>query len=328
MEASVGGRRRLTHQVSVVDTTNLRDLLRVKDDDESNRDSLTGLTLGAVLGCDVTRTVRVPPVSRTLLDIIRDEESGTKGLSGHNRRNWKSFRDRLRIRRASAAWTSSAADEDENDRCILQISDPISAPPHSGSTESAQPGNGPNSRRDGGDGGDRGDIVTEYDAVAAANRPVMMRLAAASATERELQRQREISMSVSMSMSNPAPVVEEVREEQPVVETEQSAVEEAEAPVRMSLMALLEETDRQSGILGSTLMGDMADEEEEEVYVDVDDEGRGGEYVCCVCMVRHKGSAFIPCGHTFCRLCSRELWVSRGNCPLCNGFILEILDIF
>ncbi|GFZ20126.1 RING/U-box superfamily protein [Actinidia rufa] len=27
-------------------------------------------------------------------------------------------------------------------------------------------------------------------------------------------------------------------------------------------------------------------------------------------------------------LCSRELWVQRGNCPLCNGFILEILDIF
>jgi len=54
-----------------------------------------------------------------------------------------------------------------------------------------------------------------------------------------------------------------------------------------------------------------------------------GEYNnCCVCMVRHKGAAFIPCGHTFCRLCSRELWVQRGNCPLCNNFILEVLDIF
>ncbi|KAI6670634.1 hypothetical protein NL676_005519 [Syzygium grande] len=29
-----------------------------------------------------------------------------------------------------------------------------------------------------------------------------------------------------------------------------------------------------------------------------------------------------------CRLCSRELWVSRGNCPLRNNFIMEILDIF
>lgn len=35
-----------------------------------------------------------------------------------------------------------------------------------------------------------------------------------------------------------------------------------------------------------------------------------------------------PCGHTFCRMCSRELMVSRGNCPRCNNFILEILDIF
>jgi TPR repeat protein len=65
---------------------------------------------------------------------------------------------------------------------------------------------------------------------------------------------------------------------------------------------------------------------------DDEDDGEGREeemvHVCCVCMVRHKGAAFIPCGHTFCRLCSRELWVSRGNCPLCNGFIQEILDIF
>ncbi|CAN1842000.1 hypothetical protein LINPERHAP1_LOCUS36700 [Linum perenne] len=36
-------------------------------------------------------------------------------------------------------------------------------------------------------------------------------------------------------------------------------------------------------------------------------------------MVRHKGAALIPCGHTFCRLCSRELWVQRGNCPLNNN---------
>lgn len=67
--------------------------------------------------------------------------------------------------------------------------------------------------------------------------------------------------------------------------------------------------------------------------------GRGGEAVavavtgaaelgCCVCMIRSKGAAFIPCGHTFCRLCSRELWVQRGNCPLCNTAILQVLDIF
>ncbi|MCO5588025.1 hypothetical protein L7F22_041979 [Adiantum nelumboides] len=50
--------------------------------------------------------------------------------------------------------------------------------------------------------------------------------------------------------------------------------------------------------------------------------------LCCVCMVGLKGAAFIPCGHTFCRKCSRELWRGRGACPLCNRFIREILDVY
>lgn len=85
-------------------------------------------------------------------------------------------------------------------------------------------------------------------------------------------------------------------------------------PWRVSLMRLLEET--------------------EEVAVEVEEEkkrGReavGNDSVCCVCMGRNKGAAFIPCGHTFCRVCSRELWLNRGSCPLCNRSILEILDIF
>lgn len=97
---------------------------------------------------------------------------------------------------------------------------------------------------------------------------------------------------------------------------------------KMSLMALLAETDREMGLESAYV---MAEEEEGEEVEEEPDEGNdeGGEYNnCCVCMVRHKGAAFIPCGHTFCRLCSRELYVQRGNCPLCNGFILEILDIF
>ncbi|XP_076916715.1 uncharacterized protein LOC143576531 [Bidens hawaiensis] len=73
-------------------------------------------------------------------------------------------------------------------------------------------------------------------------------------------------------------------------------------PARMSLMRLLEETD--------------------------DQDEKGTDSVCCVCMGRKKGAAFIPCGHTFCRVCSRELWLNRGSCPLCNRSILEILDIF
>ncbi|KAI7746809.1 hypothetical protein M8C21_007716 [Ambrosia artemisiifolia] len=74
---------------------------------------------------------------------------------------------------------------------------------------------------------------------------------------------------------------------------------------RMSLMRLLEETDDQD-----------------------EKEGVERDMACCVCMGRKKGAAFIPCGHTFCRVCSRELWLNRGSCPLCNRSILEVLDIF
>lgn len=95
---------------------------------------------------------------------------------------------------------------------------------------------------------------------------------------------------------------------------------------KMSLMALLAETDREMGVESAYV---MAEEEGEEVEEHDDGNEEGSEYNnCCVCMVRHKGAAFIPCGHAFCRLCSRELYAQRGNCPLCNGFILEILDIF
>lgn len=83
-------------------------------------------------------------------------------------------------------------------------------------------------------------------------------------------------------------------------------------PLRVSLMRLLEEAD---GCGGGVV--------EEKVGAEV-----GRDSMCCVCMGRKKGAAFIPCGHTFCRVCSRELWLNRGSCPLCNRSILEILDIF
>lgn len=111
------------------------------------------------------------------------------------------------------------------------------------------------------------------------------------------------------------------------------------AQVSMSLMDLLEESEIE--LERSSDVGDDGDdveennekrEEEEKEEEEREEEGEGSnvkvEHNCCVCMVRDKGAAFIPCGHTFCRMCSRELWVSRGNCPLCNHFILEVLDIF
>ncbi|WJX27228.1 hypothetical protein P8452_16072 [Trifolium repens] len=89
-------------------------------------------------------------------------------------------------------------------------------------------------------------------------------------------------------------------------------------PWRVSLMRLLEETEN-----GDTVAG-VSKVAEEKVCSSV----AGNDSVCCVCMGRNKGAAFIPCGHTFCRVCSRELWLNRGSCPLCNRSILEILDIF
>ncbi|KAL3332749.1 hypothetical protein AABB24_033016 [Solanum stoloniferum] len=83
-----------------------------------------------------------------------------------------------------------------------------------------------------------------------------------------------------------------------------------------TLMRLFEETDGR-------------DEKKKSLKWYIKEEGRGGiDEMCCVCMERNKGAAFIPCGHTYCRVCSRELWMKRGSCPLCNCSIDEILNIF
>ncbi|XP_052183409.1 putative E3 ubiquitin-protein ligase XBAT35 isoform X2 [Diospyros lotus] len=79
-------------------------------------------------------------------------------------------------------------------------------------------------------------------------------------------------------------------------------------PSRVSLMRLMVETDGGAGQSGAA--------------------ERENDSVCCVCMGRKKGAAFIPCGHTYCRVCTRELWLNRGSCPLCNRQVLEILDIY
>ncbi|XP_072989730.1 uncharacterized protein [Typha latifolia] len=269
----------LSNQLSSVNSSNLRDLLKVRDDDD-NDDG--GETLDPAIPGD-------KPVSeggRTLLDIIREEQNAV-AAGGANITNWRSFKDRLRLRRAGAAFTTSAT--------------PISDPDLISSVHS-NPNPNPNPTR---------------------NRLLPHSLSI-----------RPASDEVTPLPGFPAA---------PVVGDESSPASEAEEqPVRVSLMALLEQTDRQwsSGGIGdddefaadatAETSAAAAEEEEEGGEEEEEDTGAGGGmyHVCCVCMVRHKGAAFIPCGHTFCRLCSRELWVSRGNCPLCNGFILEILDIF
>ncbi|KAG6722040.1 hypothetical protein I3843_03G144100 [Carya illinoinensis] len=132
-----------------------------------------------------------------------------------------------------------------------------------------------------------------------------------------LAEERALSAREAVAAQEAAEAVAAAERDQ--AETEES--EAAEPPARMSLMDLMDYN-----------IGEEEEEEEEEAKAEEEGEvvggGGGVEHKCCVCMVRHKGAAFIPCGHTFCRLCSRELMVGRGNCPLCNRFILEILDIF
>ncbi|XP_048540818.1 formin-like protein 13 [Triticum urartu] len=121
--------------------------------------------------------------------------------------------------------------------------------------------------------------------------------------------------------------------------TDQAAEEEEEQGERVSLMALLEQTERQWSA-GATAQQEQeqdpavaaSEPSSQDALVPEDDAelpepGRGAG-CCCVCMARAKGAAFIPCGHTFCRACARELLAGRGRCPLCNAAILDVLDIF
>lgn len=333
-------------------------------------DSLAGLTLDAVLNN------RKQGGSRTLLDIIKEDPTRKTDLSNKDRKSWKLFRDKLRLKRAGAAWTSSVripasdlpidnrrrsaimSDEDANGS-----SPPRSVPPmflRRGSTRFTP------SAEEGADNSRSGDFLPTrsfkpHGSPRLSNRdgeeinadPFEVaregtrRLAAALNDERGMSAREAIAAQEAAAAqhadddSEGSPTEKEDEEEHHEEEEGEGgspagggpAAEASEAgqpAVRMSLMDLLEETDREMGVEGSKyIMGEDEDEEEfDEEEEEEEDPAAGTEYTCCVCMVRHKGAAFIPCGHTFCRLCSKELYVQRGHCPLCNNFIVEILDIF
>ncbi|KAG8057301.1 hypothetical protein GUJ93_ZPchr0002g26093 [Zizania palustris] len=98
---------------------------------------------------------------------------------------------------------------------------------------------------------------------------------------------------------------------------------------RVSLMALLEQAELQWATGGGEwrrVEEDAASEERRNKGCATGRGGVGGR--CCVCMARGKAAAFIPCGHTFCRACARELRSGRGRCPLCNAAIHDVLNLF
>lgn len=364
-----------------------------------HQNSLAGLTLDDVLAnrAAVAAAANADAPSnhrRTLLDIIREDESNKK-----DRKSWKAFKDKLRLKRAGSAWTSSilipASDisipihiqnfhksslqdesEDSEQSPPLEISPPVlTLPPSSAADDDdsatrhmADPKGydevAPTVTRQGstrmiGDASYGDKLKPQM------SRPNSARLAAAVRAD-SIRRERVVTFRDSnddddendedgralgtkskgehrqMSAREAVAAQEAAEaaaakacnnddgdgdEEDYDDEDDEDESGNGGGGMTMSLMDLLEETDRQMGLEGSRYrMEDDDDEIDDEEY-DEEDEG-GIENDCCVCMVKHKGPAFVPCGHAFCRMCSRELTVTKGNCPLCNNFILEILDIF
>ncbi|KAK9733920.1 hypothetical protein RND81_04G101000 [Saponaria officinalis] len=281
---------------------------------------VSNLTLGAVLNEDKKSPPPNNVVVRTLLDVIRNDE--TRNIDGgspnNSRKSWKSFKETLRRKKArnpnSRRWASSMS---------VPQSDVLS---NRNSLRNALRNNSIRIV----DTGPADDVsLMEVGGGGSPRSGGSFRLSAALAAERE-QTRRRLSRELDedgIDVSGLSAQESGHENEEGDRETGSDFGAAASQPVRMSLMDLLEETDRQAGVSGPTYrLGDVEEEEAEDEEV-VEELGKH-EFSCCVCMVRHKGAAFIPCGHTFCRLCSRELFVQRGNCPLCNNFILEILNIF
>ncbi|WOL04402.1 hypothetical protein Cni_G13123 [Canna indica] len=309
------GQRRsvtLSEQLAMVESTKLRELLKAKDEDDmrpsiavaacEKRAASSGVGCGAGGG-------------RTLLDIMReDQEANEDAMGGNsgNGMNWKSVADRFRLRRAGNACAAAAASSVQpNSICYPEFivssgPNPVLVRPVTRSIS------GRNSQLPA-----SASIAPEYNpattgaAALAASSPPDTHPSGGAAVEATTGAQE--SSDLGSTSQVPASVTTAAEEEQ---------------PARVSLMALLEQTDRHwsSGGEGTSPAALGMLDALEPVAEDIG--GGGILHVCCICMVRQKGAAFIPCGHTFCRRCSRELWVSRGSCPICNAFILEILDIF
>ncbi|CAM8930383.1 unnamed protein product [Rhodiola kirilowii] len=277
--------------------------------------------------------------NRVLLDVIRDVDDPNAGAyrslikHDNNKKSWKAFKDRLSLKRASQAWISAMPDEGERRRRTLEFFPPEEEESGLEDEETRKVFRPQLSR------------MTSYKPPEAVRDDVPISDPPMRRPQMLRHNSSRLSSSSSMNGRQGEDAVPRVRfADQLAAEKQQiqRVVSSTEAyrnrnsnysdeeeergtggrggePVKMSLMDLLEETDDQIG--WASYMAELEEDEEEE------DEG-GEEQSCCICMVRHKGRASAPCGHTFCRLCSKELSVGRGNCPRCNGFVLEILEIF
>ncbi|KAM0002564.1 putative transcription factor C2H2 family [Helianthus debilis subsp. tardiflorus] len=208
-------------------------------------------------------------IERNIVEMLRDDQaSGSK-------KNWKAFRDKLRLKRTGKAWTSS-------------VRVPTSDMPIQNNNKSKMM-----TRR--GSWRYQSDESNESD-------------------ETAIQSVRLLPLETD-------PEHEETTNEQ-----QQAA---GEGDQVLSLMALLS-TD------GSNYHEDEAEQHVEQ-HVEQhaeqpleqhEEEASGDCNACSGCNGKVKGAALGPCGHMFCKQCTKELHVAKGNCPTCNDYILEILDIF
>ncbi|KAI3526498.1 hypothetical protein L1887_05754 [Cichorium endivia] len=214
---------------------------------------------------------------RNVVDMLRDDQApGSK-------KNWKAFRDRLRLKRAGKAWTSS-------------VPIPASDLPINTNTNrmmirrgSSRYPTDPN--------------VDELDGEATRQLGYMP------------ERQRS---------SRLLPVETDPEEEGGNNPPDGEKKPAAEGDPHMSLMTLL------SGH-GSNYVADVeghVEKHQEEPEPEPEEEDIGDYNLCCQCKAKHKNTAFGPCGHTFCKHCTKELHISIGNCPTCSNYMLEILDIY
>ncbi|KAJ6403772.1 hypothetical protein OIU84_012055, partial [Salix udensis] len=302
--------------------------------------------------------------NRTLLDIIRDEESGS--LFGHkDKKSWKAFRDKLRLKRAGSAWTSSVHTptsdipipvenrfrssniNNASSRSLMTRHNSVrfttvsSVIPPELEESDDNSGTGPSSRpqmtrrsstRFGSaipqvqsestlSGDSDGNIHAVDDGPPSRSfRPQISRhnstrfpvvdptqsdendldpsalegttrLGTALAEERLLSAREAVAAQEAAEAAAQAEAAAAAASEQ---EAEEGAMPmpgnmETQEPVRMSLMDLLEETDRQMGFEGSRYTtGDLEacddDDDDEEGRGDGGDGGAVIEYTCCVCM--------------------------------------------
>ncbi|KAK7287362.1 hypothetical protein RIF29_00634 [Crotalaria pallida] len=237
----------------------------------SRRDSLASLFLDDVV---LAQTTVVSAGSRTLLDIIKEDDHHNINTNTKDRKSWKAFKDKLRLK----PLRPSTVDTD----IPIPIPSPIPIPTNNTLSSSS----------------------SQF---------------SQQQQQQQQQQQNDVVEESNNHRTTPGGGSNSVA-------AERDAGEAGPVGNGMLLMDLLEETDPETEVDGSSRRIITSEEDEE---VGSEEKCRvENNCCCCVCMVRHKDAAFIPCGHTFCRMCCREIWVSRRNCPLCNNFILEILDLF